>query len=416
MLLKIIKFIKGYVRIRVCGYSPERFLNLCCSHDILIWDLNNCGDTYEMYMSVRAFRRLKPIVRKTKTKVRIVGRYGLPFFMYRYRKRKMFFAGIVLGSVLIYILSLFVWDIQFEGNSVRTAEVLMEYFESKNLHHGMSKKDVDCAQIEKMLRNEFDDIIWASVELKGTRLVVHVQESLDVSDGNDIDENTPTDLCAKTDGVIERIITRAGTPLVEAGTPVSAGAVLVQGRMEITGDDGTVKNYRYCAADADIYIRTVCPYEDSFSMTYEDKKYVGEEQNGYYIRTFDRKWKLDFWNRELTGHCEIVVEEKQLHLWNNFYLPFYWGNQTKKYYEKVEKVYSKEEAEQIAQKKIQQFCDDLQKKGVQIVQNNVTIHVDESTCKASGNVEIIERTDVRAPTEVLEVQQEEANEHNGTDS
>lgn len=129
MLLKIIKFIKGYVRIRVCGYSPERFLNLCCSHDILIWDLNNCGDTYEMYMSVRAFRRLKPIVRKTKTKVRIVGRYGLPFFMYRYRKRKMFFAGIVLGSVLIYILSLFVWDIQFEGNSVRTAEVLMEYFE-----------------------------------------------------------------------------------------------------------------------------------------------------------------------------------------------------------------------------------------------------------------------------------------------
>lgn len=415
MLLKIIKFLKGYVKIRVWGYSPERFLNLCSNHDILIWDLRNCGEAYEMYMSVGAFRKLKPIVRKTKTRVHIAGRYGLPFFLYRYRKRKMFFAGIVLSCVLIYVLSLFIWDIRFDGNSVRTTEVLMEYLESRNLHHGMLKSRVDCEEIEKLLRNEFDDIIWASVELKGTRLIVHVQESLDIKEGSGLDENTPTDLCSEADGTVERIITRAGTPLVEAGTPVSAGSVLVRGRMEITGDDGEVVNYRYCAADADIWIRTGCKYEDTFPMTYEAKEYVGEEQKGYYVRTFDKEWKLDFWNSELSEHCETVVEEQQLHLWNNFYLPFYWGNQTKKYYKNVEKVYSEKEAEQIAQKKIQQFCDDLQKKGIQIVQNNVTIHMDESLCKASGTIEIIQQTGVRTPTEVLEVQQEEMNEYNGTD-
>ena len=35
-------------------------------------------------------------VKKTKTKVTIEERFGLPFFFHKYRKRKMFFCGAVL--------------------------------------------------------------------------------------------------------------------------------------------------------------------------------------------------------------------------------------------------------------------------------------------------------------------------------
>lgn len=416
MLLKVMKYMRGYVRIRLYGYSPERFLNLCGSRDILIWELQNCGDYYEMYMSVAGFRKLLPIVRKTKTRVHIEQRFGLPFFLYRYRRRKMFFLGIGLCSVLIYVFSLFVWDIEFRGNSMRTTKVLMEYLEENHIHHGMWKKNINCEEVETMLRNEFDDIIWASVEMKGTRLTIYVQESLKIDTKQEIDDSIPTDLCAEKNGTIDHIITRAGTPLVEAGTEVSAGAILVQGRMEIQDDNGTVVNYQYCAADADIYMRTTYAYEDTFSMKYTERKYVGEEQEGYYVKTFSKRWKLDFWNDELTKKCEELVEEEQLHLWNNFYLPFYYGKISKKYYENVEKNYTKEEAEQIAQKKVEQFCKDLQKKGVQMIQNNVTIQVDKTRCVASGTIEVVERTDVRTPTEVIDIHQEEKNEYNGTDS
>lgn len=415
MLLNIVKYMRGYVLIRVYGYSPERFLNLCSNRDILIWDLRNCGDYYEMYMSVAGFRQLLPIVRKTQTRVHIEKRYGLPFFLYKYRKRKMFFLGLGLCSLLIYVLSLFIWDIQFEGNSVRTTEVLMDFLESKHVHHGMWKGDIDCEEIETMLRSEFDDIIWASVEIKGTRLTVYVQESLKIDKTDELDDSTPTDLCADKNGTIDHIITRSGTPLVGAGSEVSEGAVLVQGRMEIVGDDGAVVNYQYCAADADIYMKTAYAYEDAFPMEYKDREYVGEEQEGYYIKTFSKRWKLDFWNDEPAKDYEEVVQEYQLHLWNNFYLPFYCGTITKNYYKNVEKTYTQEEAEQIAQKKIEQFCKDLQKKGVQIVQNNVTIQVDKTTCKASGTIEVIEQTGVRTPTEVLSIPQEDSNEYNGTE-
>ncbi|MDE8722414.1 sporulation protein YqfD, partial [Alistipes putredinis] len=37
MLLKIIRYIKGYIRIRVIGYSAERFLNACSHKGIFLW-------------------------------------------------------------------------------------------------------------------------------------------------------------------------------------------------------------------------------------------------------------------------------------------------------------------------------------------------------------------------------------------
>ncbi|MFQ9493244.1 MAG: sporulation protein YqfD [Dorea longicatena] len=40
MFEQFIWYLKGYVRIRVSGYSPERFLNACRYKNIYIWDLN----------------------------------------------------------------------------------------------------------------------------------------------------------------------------------------------------------------------------------------------------------------------------------------------------------------------------------------------------------------------------------------
>ena len=44
----------GYVRLRLHGYSPERFLNLCNARRLEVWGLicNRDGD-YEFYMTVK---------------------------------------------------------------------------------------------------------------------------------------------------------------------------------------------------------------------------------------------------------------------------------------------------------------------------------------------------------------------------
>ena len=139
MLVRVFKFLQGYVRIRVEGYSPERLLNLCNAHKILLWGVENQELIYEMYVSVKDYKRMRPLVKKTRTKIILLEKHGLPFFLHKFRKRKMFFLGILLCVTAIYVLSLFIWNIHFEGNVSQSNEELLQYLESIEVSHGTRK-------------------------------------------------------------------------------------------------------------------------------------------------------------------------------------------------------------------------------------------------------------------------------------
>ena len=152
MLLSVIKYFKGYVYVRLSGYAPERFLNLCGSHDILIWNLKSTKDGYEFCISVAGFKQLRPILKKTRTHIRIQKRYGMPFELYHYRKRKMFAMGMLLFAGLIYYLSGFIWNIEVNGNSYLSEEVVLCFLSKEHASFGTKKKNIDCAALEETLR------------------------------------------------------------------------------------------------------------------------------------------------------------------------------------------------------------------------------------------------------------------------
>ena len=58
---QFLSVLKGYVRIKICGNSYDRFLNLCGFHGIRIWDLLPSGDSYEANLSLKDFRKLRSI-------------------------------------------------------------------------------------------------------------------------------------------------------------------------------------------------------------------------------------------------------------------------------------------------------------------------------------------------------------------
>ena len=72
-------------------------MNLCAYHKIRVWNLMQKGNKLEMNLSVKDFYGLKKICQKTHTRIKITGKYGLPFFFYRNKKRKAFFIGIFIG-------------------------------------------------------------------------------------------------------------------------------------------------------------------------------------------------------------------------------------------------------------------------------------------------------------------------------
>jgi len=346
----ILRYIRGYVKIRIQGYSPERFLNLCRYHHILIWGLRPKDNAYEMYLTLDGFRKLRPIIRKTHTRVALLERCGLPFFIRKHRKRKAFLTGALICIGLLFFYSSYIWDIHFEGNDKWTDQTLLEFLETKEVSPGMPKSRVDCSQIVKDIRARYDDIVWVSASMDGSRLRIQIKENEDTfqeeeksrdpsgepessqngnasqetarSDGAD---QTPTDLVASQDGVITSIITRSGVPMVHVGDSVKKGDLLVSGRVEVLNDAAEVIGYQYQQSDADIFADTQMAYKDQIPLTYQKKTYDPYEQRRlWYIRLGPFRISAGTLSHDFPK-WEKYTEEYQLRLGENFYLPVDYG-------------------------------------------------------------------------------------------
>lgn len=420
MIRSFIRWLQGYIRLCVAGYSPERFLNMCCFHNLFIWGLEPTEKGYEMYMSISDFRKLKPIIRKTHTKVTLEGRYGFPFFLARYRKRKLFFAGLFLCAVLLRAYSLFIWGIHFEGNERYPDTTLAEFLESEGVAPAMLRSRVDCPGIVKAIRKEYNDIVWVSASIDGSRLKIQVKENEDtfpekdasvVPDGG---EEKPVDLIASADGVVTKIVTRSGVPQVHVGDTVKKGDILVLGRVEVVNDSQEVVSYQYHRSDADVFADTQMEYTDTLPLTYQEKVYDGKKKYQPFIRLAD--WTVSVGSiKNKYEHSERVTEETQIRLGENFYLPLFYGMKSVKSYSLVERTYSEEEARRLLSLDFKRFCEDLEEKGVQIRENNVKIHLCEDSASASGTVYLNERITEEADTEILTVERKETDESVGTD-
>ena len=401
-MITFLKYLKGYVRIRLKGGSPERFLNLCSNNNILIWQIIRVDDEYEMYLSLKAFKELKSIIRKTNVKIKVIEKKGFPFFLHKYRKRKMFFAGILICATFVYILSLFVWQIEINGNHARTTDVLLSFLEENEITHGMRKSKINCEEIETLLRAKYNDIIWTSVKLRGTRLIIDVQENTDTSIEN-IGEKEASDLFADKPAIITKIITRNGTPYVKAGDVVKAGDMLVGGALPITDDGGEIINYQYVAADADIYAKTIYKYKDSFKLKYQKHEDTGKIQKGLYLKVHEKSVFIGK-NKITYKNYHIISDIRQLKLGENFYLPFSLGT-VQVFEEKVTgSVYTKSQAEAKAKQRLSKFIKTLEEKGVQIQENNVTIDIDQTDCKAGGSLVVIEKLGIRKKASIIELE------------
>lgn len=406
MFVEKVKFVQGYVKVKLTGYAPERFLNLCSNYNILIWDLQYNEDHYEFYISLGGFKSLKPILRKTKTRMFILERHGIPFFLHRYRKRKLFFGGILICAAGLYAMSLFIWNIEVNGNSHRTDSTIIKFLSQKDVYHGIRKSKINCEELEELLRSEYDDVIWASAKIQGTRLIIDVQENLATNQTEAVsDDDSPSDLIADKEAKIYSIITRTGTPAVQKGIDVVPGDILVEGKIPILSDYGDIVSYQYCKSDADVLGETVYSYEDSFSLTYEDKVFTGEERDFYQLMLFQKRINLKFGKNKYLLF-DVVTEEYPLKIGDSFYLPVILYKETEKEYIIEKKQYKKEEAEKIAQKNLDEFCAKLSEKGVQIVENNVMIVAEGKICQAKGSIKVIEPIGKRQTTEIIEIQQE----------
>lgn len=371
----------GYLFVEMTGFSPERFLNMCSSHEIELWKVVNSGHSYQLFITVQGFFKVKPLVRKAKVRLRVINKLGLPFFLHRNRKRKLFAAGFVSFLLILYSLSLFVWDIEFDGNRMYTYDTLIKFCESEEIRYGMRKSKIDCNILEETLRTKFPEITWVSVRVSGTRLLVKIKEN-EVLSEIPIKDETPCDIIAEKDGVITSMIVRSGVPLAAVGDTIEQGQTLVSGTLPVTGDGGEVINTHYVRADADITARTEYHITRQIPLFKKIDAETGKTRKGYYMKAFRFSFLL-IRPRPQGTNWKQTMDEEQLHLFQNFYLPIYVGKITGKEYISYERPYTEEEKKELSQEINETYKKNLIEKGVQILENHVKILDNESLCQVA---------------------------------
>lgn len=261
MILKPVRFFSAEVLVELHGGSPERFLNLCAARGLFLRKVRREAEECQCTMTAEEYLSCRPMARKSRVRLHVARRRGLPFLLFRYRRRWGIPAGAILALGILFFCSTRLWDIELAGGSRHTLDQFTALFAEYQVEAGMPLDEIVCGDLEEAVRNAYPDILWVSIQKSGCILKVQVRENERWSGETEADSGvtsaSATDLVAETDGVIEQIVTRQGTPLVAAGDAVTAGQVLVSGLVPMEDDAGEETGSLFVHADADITAVTV---------------------------------------------------------------------------------------------------------------------------------------------------------------
>lgn len=399
MIERLYRLALGVLTVRLSGRNIARLLNLCARSGMEFWDMEYLdGGQMRMRMHLRDVYDLAPFLRKTHVRFAVEAREGLPFFLRRYRARKVCVLVVLMMTVAVAALSTRIWRIEVIGNSAIGEQTILNYLDEKKISYGVKKSSIDNDALELSLRQDFDGIIWASVYEQGTKLVVSLQEKL-ATGSSGISDGTCTDLVAAKDATVLRIITRSGVPLVKAGDTVKAGDPLVLGRQEILDDSEQVREYYYRSADADVIAAVVYSYEDWINPRVFSSKATGNETLQFYVSV--GSWQLRFPPLFADyDDYETLEDIRQLVLMDSFYLPVHFGKIRQIEQETVEYTLTEDEARTLAQDRLNQFLLDLEENGVSIYGKNVMIEMVDGIYHVFGEISAHENITRAVPTEI----------------
>ena len=201
-LVHLWNYIRGYVIIIVTGKSVERFINICSKRQILLWDIVRVdAESATMKASLRGFRLMRPAAKKSGCRVHIKEKCGLPFFLYRFKRRKGFKLGLLIFAALLILSASIIWDIEIIGCKPEMIPQVMNVLNVDNIGRGSFKMRLNPKNIATKLALNIDGIAWAGVEIKGVKLFITIKDSIDAPVL--IKNNESFNIVAERDGLIK---------------------------------------------------------------------------------------------------------------------------------------------------------------------------------------------------------------------
>ncbi len=399
------KWLIGQILINIKGASKDRLLNMCKKNDIPFENLKLIDDGYSMQLSTSGYKELMVFKEKIKSDctIEVVNKIGLPHFFFKYKKRKIFAICCIIFLISVYCFTYFIWNISISGTSTYTKEEIIKDVKNNHVKLGSPKSDINCNELEKQLRNKYDNLAWISCQIKGTNLIINVEET--VPNNEVIKYEKPCNIIAHKDAIITKIVTNKGSRVVNLGDKVNKNDILITGAVNVYNEYDELLETNYLSAKGQILGIVEYNYYDEFSLENSDKVYTNNTTSSYSIYFKDSIVKLPFCKAKYNSY-DTVTEDNKLKLFGDIYLPLGIYKTTYKEYDVSNVTLSQEEASAKAKERLIIYIDNLKKKGVSILENNVTISFVDGKCIAKGIIKCEESIGIPSELEIIKEEEQ----------
>lgn len=384
MLIKILlSYIFGYLKIAIEGYYIERFINICKNNKVAIWNLKRDKDI-RLYLNVgvKDFKEICKIARKTRCKVKISRKKGMPFLLHRYKKRKIFLFLLLILVILVALSSNFVWNVDIIEENGQELENISQDIESSGLKIGKLKSKINTKEIINKIRLERKDIAWMGIELKGTNAIVKLVKADEKP--QIVDENEYCNIISDKAGVITKISAQSGTINVNVGDTIRQGDILINGWME-----GKYTGIRYVHAKGEIQAKVWYTKYKKIQYNTTERRETGKTENSYSLKFNNFKINLPKGVSKFEIYDTIETENK-FKIFSDFYLPISVIKTTNKEIQEIQKQYSLEEAKNIGVEELQKELDAEIENKETIVNKNINTYENESGIDVYVTYEVLE--------------------------
>lgn len=384
MLIKILfNYIIGYIRISIEGYYIERFINICRNNKITIWNLKRDKNVrLELNIGIKDLKKIAKIAKKTKCKMKILKKKGLPFFLNKYKKRKIFFIFLVLIIILLAISSNFVWNIEIIEENNEQIENIYQDIADAGLSIGKPKSQVNSKEIINKIRLKRDDIAWMGIEQKGTNVIVKIVKS--TSKPEIIDEDDYCNIVSDKQGIITKINAQNGTIAVKVGDTVNVGTTLINGWME-----GKYTGIRYVHAKGEIEAKVWHTKNKIIPYNATERTETGNTENKYKIKINNFEINLSKRLSKFEIYDTIDTENK-FKVFSDFYLPISLVKTTNKEVKEEQKNYTIEQAKQLGIEELQKELDNEIEDKEKIVNKIINTYEKDNGIEVYVTYEVLE--------------------------
>ncbi len=300
----IYNYLSGWLSVQAEGPFTERLINICMHRKMAIWDIKRCGSERIIFKaSIEAFKQIRTPARRTKSRVRITKRHGLPFLLRRYRNRKFVVGGIIVLAVMLWYSSTHIMGITVFGNQRIDTQTVLAKLEECGLSLGTRTSLIEPDVIRNKMMTAVDDLAWVGVNANGSRVYIEIVERIEKEAGIENDD-TAYNLVASKDGEIEKVEVREGQTVVKVGSGVREGDMLVSGIV-----DSGVRGFRYVKARGEVFAKTRYSKTGVYPLKYTESIKTGEIKKRYTLSVLGYDLPLFF--KRSAPYNEFSYKEEQ---------------------------------------------------------------------------------------------------------